>query len=188
MADTGYKAPTATGAENNKWTNPANAYANDGSYATRADAAGGNAQSYETFGFGLPAGAIINGIIVQVEAKINSAAAGHRLTINLKGTTEKTTTDLTTSDVLYTLGASNDLWGDTWTAANLSDVNFHLNFNLPGYEDGYIYSVDYVQMIVYYTPASGPANLKTLSTNAKANIKTISTNVIANVKTVSTIT
>jgi hypothetical protein len=34
MADTGVKPPTTTGATYNAWTNPTNAYANDGSYAT----------------------------------------------------------------------------------------------------------------------------------------------------------
>lgn len=42
------------------------------------------------------------------------------------------------------------------------------------------------KLVVTYTVAAGPNNLKTYNTNLKANIKTINTNPIANVKTLNT--
>jgi len=42
------------------------------------------------------------------------------------------------------------------------------------------------KLVVTYTTASGPTNLKTYNTNVTANIKTINTNVIANVKSLNT--
>lgn len=42
------------------------------------------------------------------------------------------------------------------------------------------------QVFTVSTAAAGPANLKTLNTNAFANIKTINTNTIANTKTYNT--
>lgn len=42
------------------------------------------------------------------------------------------------------------------------------------------------KLVIDYTAASGPANLKSLDTNVKANIKSYNTNPIANVKSINT--
>lgn len=60
------------------------------------------------------------------------------------------------------------------------DTNHFINIRSDANSDGF------VQAFTVTLPASGPANLKTLNTNAFANIKSINTNLIANVKTYNT--
>ena len=75
---------------------------------------------------------------------------------------------------------------DTQRATNNScykiDTNHFINFWSDTDGDGK------VQVFTVAGAAVGPANLKTLNTNAKANTKTINTNTIANTKSYNTIT
>ena len=184
--DTGAKAPTATGTPLGQWLNGANAYATDGVFTTKA----GNEtdffrQDYKTFGFGIPAGATINGIEYVLTGKVNSGTE----TINIyvfDGTARKKKTQvLTTTNTAYTLGGAADLWTGSWVADDMSDANFYasievIDTTLIGY------SVDSITVKVYYTEVSNLANLKSYNTNLKANIKSIDTNLIANIKSLDT--
>ena len=58
------------------------------------------------------------------------------------------TGELTTSDVLYTLGGPTNLWGRTWSSTDLSNANFRLRINLD--VQGGVAQVDHIQVDVYY--------------------------------------
>lgn len=154
-ADTGYHSPTATGGKYNKWTNPANGYVSDNVYAT-VTATVAKAQSYETFGFGVPAGATINGIMVSVEhyetegtvsvwSKIYSASAA-AWSNNLYATES-------TTEVIQELGSSSNLWGTTWIDTDFSDANFSVQWAITISETSETGNLDHIQVKVYYTEA-----------------------------------
>jgi len=82
------------------------------------------------FGFSLPAGANIDGIIVTLDghAKHNDAVIDLRVRLvkaNVPGTTDRSSGAFWPDkrDTLARGGAS-DLWGDTWTAADINDAGF----------------------------------------------------------------
>lgn len=191
MADTGFKFPTVTGADipgfgagdANTWTNPSNAFADDGVYATELNAGADQYQSYGTYAFGVPAGATIDGIEVVIDGKETTADV--TLTVGLQDTTGAYRTksqNLTTSDATYTLGGAADLWSGTWNAAEFSDSEFkmYIKYNA----SAGTMSLDYVKIKVYYTAAaSGPAGVKTVNGVAIASVKTVNGVAIASVKT-----
>lgn len=149
--NTGLKAPTATGTPNNNWTNPTNAYATDGSFATW-NLTGSTQQSYKTFGFGVPSGAVITGIEMQIKGKANIA---DYVSVTLNGNLAiGKTIPLTTTNTLYTVGGSTDLWGRTWTSADFADGTFLADLNVGpvggGGISGYPYSIDSIAFKIYY--------------------------------------
>ena len=60
----------------NEWSSATNAYSSNDVYATESSDDG--EQGYGGFGFAIPAGSIIDGITVKVEAKSSDAAAASR--------------------------------------------------------------------------------------------------------------
>jgi hypothetical protein len=191
MASTGHKFPTVTGADipgfgaggANSWTNPSNAFADDGVYATEANAGADQYQSYGTYAFGVPAGATIDGIEVKIDGKETTDNVTLDIGLQDAGGTYRTKSQaLTTSDAVYTLGGAADLWGGTWNADEFSDSEFkmYIKYNA----SAGTMSLDYVSINVYYTAAaSGPAGVKTVNGVAIASVKTINGVAIASVKT-----
>jgi hypothetical protein len=75
-------------------------------------------------------GSTIVGIQVQLVAKANSNKNTPKLCVQLSWdggvtwTTGKTTANLTTAGVTYTLGSTSDTWAHTWTAGQLATSSF----------------------------------------------------------------
>ncbi len=162
-ADTGAKAPGATAAPNG-WTDPSNAFVADGSVAT---ASGDNVdQGYTTFGFGVPAGSIIDGITVRVTAR-STDATGCQVQVRLSPNagssfTTRQTADLTDADQTLTLGGASDTWGRVWDPTQLTNAQFRLelrNNNGGGCASGATTSVDAIDVLVTYRSVpAGTAN------------------------------
>ena len=69
------------------------------------------------------------------------------------GSDKASTTDWTTSDSTRTYGASNDLWGTTWTEAQVEASNFGIRLKVRNLTtSSRTASVDHVQIRVYYQP------------------------------------
>jgi hypothetical protein len=177
------------------WTDPDNAKVSDNVYATR----NGDGSYYShylkatNFGFSIPTGATINGILVEIEKKASANGTGIKdnLVVIVKsdgtfGTTNKAIAgNWATSDTYYSYGSSTDLWGENWTPAGINNANFGVAFSVWIYNAAWIASVDHIRITVYYTgAAAGPAKLKTWNGLAVAKIKTINGLAIAKVKTV----
>jgi len=149
------------------WTNPARAVSSNNSYATRSlnDLNVSDYLQCTNYGFAIPAGATINGITVKVERKASNTGiqdAAMRLVKNVAGvatiqaTNRSTTTAYTTVDVIEPHGGAADLWGDTWTIADINTTNFGAAFaaKKPGTAGGArTVSVDHISITVTYTPA-----------------------------------
>jgi hypothetical protein len=147
------------------WANPGNAITSNTSYATAGVAGGGTTTRYllcSNYGFNLPAGSRIDGITVNVERRSSSAAAGGVQDAAMRivqggviGTADRsTTTQYTTSDFTEPHGGATDLWGLTWTWADINAANFGAAFatrkNTPGGGTFTIF-VDVIGITVDYT-------------------------------------
>lgn len=154
------------------WNDPGNAGASDNSYAITGEI-GSQSSHYlkaTNFGFTVPADAVsIDGISVQVEGKKTDITlsptikeARVRLVKGgvIGGTDKLNSSNWTTSDATYTSGGAAELWGDTWTVANVNASNFGVVVAVAATPEGQsgTASIDHVQMTVYYTaPDSGAA-------------------------------
>jgi hypothetical protein len=152
---------TLSGSSNN-WVNPGNVAASDGLYATFGNLpiAVGSHTNYliiSNFGFSVPAGAIINGISVDVQrSDPNRQTGDYSIKIlqggSVGGTEHSSGTIWPATDQYQTYGAPSDLWGLSWTPAQINDPGFGvaiaaqrlLNSTSTGGQ------INYVQVTVYY--------------------------------------
>ena len=109
-----------------------------------------------SFGMGIPETATIIGIVAQVErAESNAAANGTDETIQLLkaftavGSNKAVTSqEWETTDTIAVYGEPDDLWGTTWTPAEVNAPGFGLLIAVE--LDANAVDVDHVQLTVYY--------------------------------------
>ena len=145
------------------WANPSNAAADD---AARAVAGTPGAVTYTAYeratdiDAGLPAGAAISGI--EVEAKC-SAGNGRDNSIRLiKGGVlvgadrARRSEPWPAADAYRSWGGPNDLWGTTWSQADINGTDFGAAISaLNGLSDP-LPAINHIRITVYYTPSGGP--------------------------------
>ncbi|MEA3053538.1 MAG: large repetitive protein [Sphingomonadales bacterium] len=146
------------------WTNVGNVLVSDNSPATTAPdpANSSNVLRVRGLGFAIPGGATINGVKVDIEAKVS--ALGGRInsadlaTNNLGDSSDQIGTatsgvpaTLTTSDAYYTFGGSADLWGSALTPAIVNSANFSVDLTMFTVSGAPTFSVDHVRVTIYYT-------------------------------------
>lgn len=128
------------------WSNPSRITADDGSSASWAAFAGGQASliTGSVFGFqALPPEAVIDGIAVVIDGS-NTGCFGD-VTLNVPGTTFKSIGSLATS-----YGGATDLWGATEiTPADIAAISVGVSANDVSGGDG-IASIDYLSITVYW--------------------------------------
>ena len=151
------------------WTAPTNVAAYDNSYATASlgPAALSNPLYVSGFGFTLPGGATVNGIVVTLERKCSAnnscnfdAAAGAGVWLTktagvAAGAAKSDANNWGNSDATVTFGANTDLWGLTWTADEINAAGFGAllkAYNSSGFTR--TASLDYLAVTVYYTPGA----------------------------------
>ncbi|MDQ5944693.1 MAG: biosis protein MshQ [Pseudomonadota bacterium] len=164
----------ATGTQ--AWSSPGNAASSNDNYATASvnDNQVTNYLECTGYGFAIPATATITGITVNAERNASNTlvrdSAVRLIKGGVRGSTDRsTTTDYTTSDVVEAHGGAADLWGTTWTPADINAANFGVAF--AAYKNGTAgnartVSVDHLQISVSYTvpfvctqPANTPSGL-----------------------------
>lgn len=112
----------------------------------------------QNFGFSIPTGSTIDGILVEVEGKEASGNTRVNAIKTIKadgtiGTTQKGPSSYWNgTDTYYSFGSSSDLWGDTWTAEDINDTDFGTVLLVAGYDD--TCSMDHIRITVYYTAGS----------------------------------
>jgi hypothetical protein len=120
------------------------------------------------FGFSaeIAAGSTINGITVEIE-RTNAAGAASDNRVQLaKGTTfanlvgsnlADTATDWPTIAGIATYGGSGNLWGTTWTEAEVTASSFAVFLSVQADAANTDVAVDYIRVTIDYTaPASAP--------------------------------
>ena len=142
------------------WANPNRVTISDDLYA-RAKMDAGETSKYlmvADFGFALAPGATILGIEVKVEVKQDNLADAADASIRLMKTGTATGADRAGTgiyedkDTTNTYGSSVDLWGTTWTAADINDPGFGVLVSVTrnsGPTALYVY-IDRILVTVYY--------------------------------------
>jgi serine protease AprX len=148
QSSTGYKSPSANAAvtsgsgDNNGFqTTPANGYAYDNAFAVDTNSGSGTSTSYTStqkdrhiysaYSFGGLTGKTIKGIQVQVAAKVDATSGAPKMYIELSSngttwTTALATANLSTTRTIYTLGGTANLWGRTWTPAEIASLRVRI--------------------------------------------------------------
>ena len=144
------------------WTNPDNAKVSDDTYAQGA-ATGASIYTHylkaTNFGFSIPSGATIDGIIVEIEKKGVGTGFFRDEAIKIVksdgsiGTTNKAIGDnWPTTEAYVSHGASDDLWSESWTAEDINNSNFGVVIQTYIQTELTTYTrVDHIRITVYYT-------------------------------------
>ena len=168
-------AVTSGSGDNNGYqTTPGNACANGGGTAQDANTGTGTSTScnnsgkdrhiYYNYGVSSP-GQTALGIEVRLDGFISSTSSTsvRQFCVQLSWdggtnwTTSKSTSNITTSEQTYTLGGSTDIWGRSWTEAELSDANFRVRItNVVDNTEPHI-QLDYVAVRAFYPPTGSAA-------------------------------
>lgn len=147
------------------WTNPSNVQTSDNVYATidLMNTTVCRLLKATNYGFSIPTGATINGILVVVEKKASDVSKITDHNINLvKGGTVQTAEDKSsieywdTADEAVNYGGASDLWSNTWTVGDINDSGFGVGVRAQQTVDENLVtaSIDWIGVTVYYTETS----------------------------------
>lgn len=171
MATEGPNSPGTTGSDSSvgtiDWSTTSNATASDDSYATAA-IVGGEVTYYLTctnFGFSIPSGVTINGIVVEWEKSTGGLASGTTSDNAVRiikggaiGATDRSGSDWTGTDTYESYGSSSDLWGETWAFSDINATTFGAAISATNDIGSATCQIDHCRITVYYTstdPADG---------------------------------
>ncbi|HLP98878.1 MAG TPA: DUF6701 domain-containing protein [Sideroxyarcus sp.] len=149
-----------TGVGTIAWTIPANAVATDNVYATAITTAAATTNYLNCTGFnfaGVPVGATITGITVSIERKgSRTRRSSDAFVYLIKGGVintlfnGKTATQYTAADVIEAHGGMTNLWGTSWTDADVKAPGFGVAYAAVTTR-ALTVSVDHIQVRVDYT-------------------------------------
>jgi hypothetical protein len=140
------------------WIDVDNAKVNDDTYATAGStAASTNYLKATNYGFAIPTGATILGILVEIKkySPGMGAAADSRARIVKGGTVGSADKSIagfwlhTDPGTYYSYGGISDLWSDTWTPADINAPDF--GFALSATTGAHTPSVDHMRISVTYS-------------------------------------
>jgi hypothetical protein len=150
---------TATAATG--WTSSTNVYTSNSLWASNSIAQAGTGSTIVVTGWNInvPTTAVIQGITVEVERHSSLSSTIRDTDVYLQKTTAAVGTDhastsyWSTSDTTGSYGSSSDLWGTTWTPAQINASTFGVrltarNSGSSGTQTGYI---DRVRLYVTYS-------------------------------------
>ena len=173
---------SSTGGGTEDWSNVSNIRASDNAYMTRAAPAAANTYdsqelSLKGFGFAIPAGSVIIGILATIEAKISSTTGVTTSGFNGTGyvrlylgdtavsAAKTNSSNLTTSDASYTFGGAGDVWDADIDVATVTDETFSLRIRASTVRSGAggaaTISIDAVTITVTYIPPGTALDLPT---------------------------
>jgi hypothetical protein len=178
----------SSGAGSVSWSNPGNAQTTNSSYATAVLTTSNRTSQYleQQGGFNIPAGATVTGIQVDVRRSATVAnVLRDEVAQLIKGgslagnnQTGGGSYNIGTTDSTVTFGGAGNLWGTTWTPAQINAGTFGFAYEMYHSNSGGSATarVDSIIITVYYTTPSGgtSANLapSTLSSTAGWNPNT----------------
>lgn len=160
-SDTGVKSAGTTlnvaGVGTRAWSTPQYATVSDNVYAYAVFSGTGETSNYlqaRNFGFSIPSGNKIDGIVVEIERMTQgSYVTDDSVKIGrpdgTMGATNKAGGSWPYNSNDYaSYGSSTDLWGETWATTDMADTDFGVWLVAYGTIIGY---VDHIRMTVYYS-------------------------------------
>lgn len=151
-----------------EWTDPENAYLDDGKLATAASAFGQKFQHWGGFHLTqlLPAGAIIQGITVSVDTGNLGVLGAFTVELSSDGGQSHTSLRSTWGQLiggsnLRQAGGADKLWGRTWTVDDFSDDRFRVWASFGGIANAM--GLDFLGVEVHYSAQAAERTVLTLS-------------------------
>ncbi len=154
-----FAGTTSNFSATNPWVNPGNATTNNSNYATYSTS--NSTSTYlvsSNYGFSIPSNATISGIKLEIRRKTSSTSNGRAIrdsSVVLYGGTgtsldRKLAANWSSNSNYFTYGSNVDLWGMTWTPAQINSSGFGagLRAKITGTPTA---SVDAFRITVYYT-------------------------------------
>lgn len=165
------------------WSNPSYAQASDDQWAQAPNNSSPAATHYlkaTDFGFSIPSGATIDGILLQIERhKGNLDVKDARVRLVKGGVVQSaedkadTVNSWPTSDTYKSYGGSSDLWSNTWSPSDINSSGFGAVLSA-GIAGSLLSSpqafVDHMCITVYYTPSNNPPQVGTIILNEGEDI------------------
>lgn len=164
----------AAGAGTIAWNNESNITADDTNYATSVLTTSATSEYLQgtNYGFAIPANATINGITVEIMRQSSANTAGFSINdvdVNLLkagvivGTDKASGSDWPTSMTAATYGGPADLWGTTWTPAQINASNFGVSLSVQNesFVTNRTASVDYMTITVTWSQTAQTINVGT---------------------------
>lgn len=146
------------------WANPGNAAASDNSRAT-AELKSGSGQSHllkaTNFGFSIPAGATINGIVVDLERSRTGTLNCQDLRVSLyragvlQAANRASTALWGTADTTESHGGAADLWSASWTPSDINNSGFGAGAQAVRNSGTGNAQIDFISITVTYTGGGG---------------------------------
>jgi cysteine-rich repeat protein len=140
------------------WGSPSQATSSDDLYAFAAVGTGTPSHylAASNFGFALPPTAVVLGIRADVERRaIGGIATDNAVRIIKGGVIGATDRSLGGSwpatDTVVSYGGASDLWGETWTAANINAAGFGVAISAKDSISGALAQVDAMSITVFYS-------------------------------------
>jgi len=152
------------------WTNLSNAGSSDDVYTdipTNGLSSNGDYTDVfqaTNFGFSIPSGATINGIIVEIERSDINNAKDNFIGIvkgGSVGSEDKSVNPAWSSETYISYGSSTDLWSETWTVADINASGFGVAISVKKQGGGANPQpiIDHIRITVHYTAAALPIEL-----------------------------
>jgi hypothetical protein len=150
------------------WVNPGNIVSDNGTESTITAATYDSPDISQllvasNFGFAIPTRSTINGIIVEIDRRNSAGAASDNRVQLAKGTAfanlvgsnlAAAATDWPTSTAVATYGGSGNLWGTTWTVAEINASTFAVMLSVQADAANTDIQVDFIRVTVHYTEDS----------------------------------
>lgn len=159
------------------WTNLSNASSSDNSHVSipaGSLSANGDYTDYfvaTNFGFSIPAGATVLGIVVEIERSDTDGGKDGIISIvkgGVIGTEDKSLNPAWSSEAYISYGDVNDLWSDAWTNTDINSTSFGIAISVRKQGGGPSRPqplIDHVRITVHYLEASLPIELVDFQAN-----------------------
>jgi len=183
-SQTGPNNPSSSGIDASvgsfTWNNTGNIFASDNSRSDATLNSNGDITYYLTstnFGFSIPATDNIDGIVVEIERSDNGGGGNIKDNIvkiikggSISGTDKSGVGNWPSADAYKTYGSATDLWGLTWTAADINSNNFGIaiSVNRTGGGTNNTGRIDHIRITIYHS-ASLPVDLLYFNGNQNNN-------------------
>jgi hypothetical protein len=157
---------TASGT-GNSWTSPTNVFTSNGVFASVFVSAAGTSNQLQVtnFGFAIPTGSTINGIMIETQNQSpNPSQLGILVQLLKGGAAAGVSKSLgqpnayPNTEAFVTFGNSTDLWSGTWAPADINNAGFGVQqqaLEVTGLA-GATANVDFVRITITYTPPALP--------------------------------
>lgn len=170
----------------NDWTNPSNVSADDATEAQITAAtydAGDHSFRLKAtnFGFSIPSGATINGIIVEIDRRDFAGDAQDQevrlydSSSTLVGDDKQTATSWPSTSAVATYGSSSDTWAAGLDAADINSANFGVALIVLANSANTDIGVDYIRVTVHYTETNITVTPSTVALALTTFAPTVST-------------